>query len=282
MCLLVDLATFNRWNVDLARAIEQLGTEDFFPLLFAALREQVSLVYPQVWLYHRDLPPRILQHDIPNDARAMQIDRYLEGPYREDPFYQVSMSSPRSHIYRLSRLAAGRLEEMEYFQSYYEETGTVDEVIFLTRLADGSVINLCMMRLPAQGEFSSDEYDLLYALAEPVAALIQSHCHRDDFVVENLLQPGLDHQIDTAFRTFGSDYVSDREREVLELMLRGYGTDTSAERLDISLETVRRHRKSIYKKLDVNSQADLFALFINSMPYIGDASGGDPLRVYMN
>ena len=73
-----------------------------------------------------------------------------------------------------------------------------------------------------------------------------------------------------------------REREVLELLLRGYGADTSAERLDISLETVRRHRKSIYKKLDVSCQADLFALFINSMPYIGEAQGNDPLSVYMN
>jgi DNA-binding CsgD family transcriptional regulator len=118
-------------------------------------------------------------------------------------------------------------------------------------------------------------------LSEPVAAAIQSHCHRDDFVVSNLLQPGLDAQIDLAFRTFGHDYVSAREREVLELMLRGYSADTTAERLDISLETVRRHRKAIYKKIDVNSQADLFALFINTMPYIGEAHGGDPLTVYM-
>ncbi|MGB1035359.1 MAG: helix-turn-helix transcriptional regulator, partial [Primorskyibacter sp.] len=49
------------------------------------------------------------------------------------------------------------------------------------------------------------------------------------------------------------------------LMLRGYGTDTSAARLDIAVETVRRHRKSIYRKLDVNSQTDLFSLFLNAM-----------------
>ena len=80
---------------------------------------------------------------------------------------------------------------------------------------------------------------------------------------------------------FGDD-VSPGNRIVLELVLRGDGADTSAERLDISLETVRRHRKSIYKKLDVSCQADLFALFINSMPYIGEANGNDPLSVYMN
>ncbi len=64
-------------------------------------------------------------------------------------------------------------------------------------------------------------------------------------------------------------------------MLRGYGTGTTAERLDIAVETVRRHRKSIYRKLDVSSQTDLFSLFINSMSCLGEAGGEDPLKVYM-
>lgn len=276
-----NLKLLNRWNVDMARAIQAAGSDEFFAALFQAVANQVKICFPQVWLYHRDLPPKVLEYDIPKADIPLQIDRYLEGPYREDPFYQISMSSPRSHIYRLGRLAGGDFEKSAYYQSYYGDTGTVDEVIFLTRLEDGSVINFCVMRLPHQGEFSQQEYDLLYSLSEPIAAIIQSHCHRDDFVISNLLQPGLDAQIDQAFRTFGSEYVSSRERQVLELMLRGYGADITAERLDISLETVRRHRKSIYKKIDVNSQADLFALFINSMPYIGEAQGSDPLSVYM-
>ncbi|EED34234.1 transcriptional regulator, LuxR family [Luminiphilus syltensis NOR5-1B] len=278
---MVDLKTLNRWNVDLARVIETLGTDDFFPTLFEALRTQVKLSYPQAWLYHRDLPPQILSHDIPKRAVKLQIDRYLEGPYQEDPFYQTSIASPRSHIYRLGTLTSGKLPDSGYYRDYYQDTDTVDEVMFLSRLDGGSVTNLCVMRLPQQGPFTQDEYDLLYALAEPVAAVIKSHCLRDDFAVRNLLKPGIDHQIDIAFSSFGASYVSGREREVLELMLRGYGTATSAERLGISVETVRRHRKSIYGKLDVNSQADLFSLFINTMPFIGQAGGEDPLKIYM-
>ncbi|MEK9926722.1 MAG: LuxR C-terminal-related transcriptional regulator [Halieaceae bacterium] len=279
---MVDLKSFTRWNVDLAKTIAAIGDDTFFSQLFSALGAQVKHEYPQIWLYHRDLPPRILYHEIPKQAVALQVDRYLEGPYREDPFYQLSMSSPRNNIYRLARLTGTRFEESSYFRDYYEETDTRDEIIFLTRLDDGSVINFCIMRLNGQRDFHKDEYDLLHTLAEPIAAAIKSHCHRDDFEVTNLLQPAWDAQIDLAFKTFGRDHVSAREREVLELLLRGYGADTSAERLDISLETVRRHRKSIYKKLDVRCQADLFALFINSMPYIGEAQGDDPLSVYMN
>ena len=39
--------------------------------------------------------------------------------------------------------------------------------------------------------------------------------------------------------------LSPREKDVLELMLRGYGTDISAERLGIAVETVRRIFSSI-------------------------------------
>jgi len=278
---IVDLQSFTRWNHGIATAINAVGGADFFTRLLATLGDQVPHVYPQIWLYHRDLPPRILYHEIPQHAVALQIDRYLEGPYREDPFYQISMSSPRSSIYRLGRLTGGTFEESKYYRDYYGETGTCDEVIFLTKLDDGSVVNFCIMRLNEQSPFSEAEYDVLYSLAETVAALIQEHCHRDEFASTNLLQPGLDAQIDLAFKTFGSEFVSSREREVLELMLRGYGADTSAERLTISLETVRRHRKTIYKKLDVSCQADLFSLFINTMPYMGQAKGKDPLSVYM-
>ena len=62
----------------------------------------------------------------------------------------------------------------------------------------------------------------------------------------------------------------------------GYGGFGSAERLDIAVETVRRHRKSIYRKLDVSSQTDLFSLFINAMSCLGEAAGEDPLKVYMS
>jgi len=47
------------------------------------------------------------------------------------------------------------------------------------------------------------------------------------------------------------------------------------------VETVRRHRKSIYRKLDVNSQTDLFSLFLNAMSCLGEAAGEDPLSIYM-
>jgi DNA-binding CsgD family transcriptional regulator len=52
-----------------------------------------------------------------------------------------------------------------------------------------------------------------------------------------------------------------REIEVVRLSLSGFSTRAIAERLEISFETVRAHKKHIYAKLGVSSQSELFALF---------------------
>jgi len=271
----------SKWNRDISQVIAALGTDAFFSTLVQAINGQVKIDYPQFWLYHNDLPPRVLYHEIPQDAVASQIDSYLDGPFREDPFFQTSMDRPRAKIYRLSRVTAGKLQQSDYYRDYYADTGTVDEAIYLAKLHAGNVINFSMMRLPKHGPFSDAEYERLYLLAEPVSELLKSHSEHGNFSTTYLIQPGIDHQIDLAFHTFGSSLLSPREKDVLELMLRGYGTDVSAERLGIALETVRRHRKGIYRKLDVSSQTDLFSLFINAMSCVSEAAGADPLTIYM-
>ncbi|MFV8819925.1 helix-turn-helix transcriptional regulator [Haliea sp. E17] len=276
-----EIAELSRWNRDISRTIASLGEESFFPTLFETISTQVQIDYPQVWLYHRDLPPRILYHHIPSNAVSSQVDQYLDGPYREDPFYQTSMRGPKAKIYRLSRVALGDLEKTTYYRDYYHTTGTVDEAVYISRLGGGNVINLCMMRLPEKGPFTDAEYERLYLLADPVSELLKAHSQHHHFAVEHLIQPGINHQIDLAFKTFGASLLSPREKDVLELMLRGYSTDTSAGKLDIAVETVRRHRKNIYRKLDVSSQTDLFSLFINALSCLGEAAGDDPLKVYM-
>ena len=275
------LKTLSAWNHDLARVIGAVGGDEFFSTLTAAVKKRVEIAYPQVWLYHRDLPPRVLYHEIPRSAIKAQIDDYLEGPYREDPFFQASINRPKNRLYLMSQMTSGRLETSTYYRDYYADTGTVDEAIYLAKLSGGNVLNLSMMRLPKQGPFRDEEFQLMYSLADPISELLRVHSEFDNFAVKNLIQPGIDHQIDVAFRTFGAAYLSPREKDVLELMLRGYGTDTTATRLSIARETVRRHRKSIYRKLDVNSQTDLFSLFLNAMSCVGEANGADPLTVYM-
>lgn len=59
---------------------------------------------------------------------------------------------------------------------------------------------------------------------------------------------------DEATADFG---LSGREREVLELMVVGYGAEAIAEKLFVSYHTARTHIRNIYRKMDVHSQRDL-------------------------
>lgn len=271
----------NNWNRDVSKAIAHLGTDQFFPAIIASITARITLDYPQIWLYHRDLPPQCIYHEIPEQARYAQIDQYLEGPWREDPFAQVSVNQPRGRFYRLAELTDGELERSSYYANYYRDCGTVDEVVYLSALPDGSVLNISLMRRTHRGHFQPGDVELLRSLSRPVCELMRSHSQMADFSSRYLLEPDIQGVIDHAFQAFGSSLLSPREKSVLELMLRGYSTSASADKLQIAVETLRRHRKSIYRKLDVSSQTDLFSLFINSLSYLGEAGIGDPLSVYM-
>ena len=50
--------------------------------------------------------------------------------------------------------------------------------------------------------------------------------------------------------------LTSREKELLHLLSHGYRYKEIAEKLSISIETVRRHTQSIYRKLHVQSRTD--------------------------
>lgn len=55
----------------------------------------------------------------------------------------------------------------------------------------------------------------------------------------------------------GNDYnLTDREGEILHLLVEGYSYKMIAANLNISLDTVRTHIKNIYNKLQVNSNVE--------------------------
>lgn len=52
------------------------------------------------------------------------------------------------------------------------------------------------------------------------------------------------------------DVLSERERQVLDQLAQGYRYKEIAERLELSIETVRTHIRNLYDKLQVSSRTD--------------------------
>ena len=55
--------------------------------------------------------------------------------------------------------------------------------------------------------------------------------------------------------------LSEREHEIANTILDGLSYKMIAEKMFISLDTVRSHIKNIYKKLNINSKTELFNVF---------------------
>lgn len=68
----------------------------------------------------------------------------------------------------------------------------------------------------------------------------------DEPAPDGVLLPGID--------------LSPREREIVELLLRGYRVTSIAPRLFLSTHTIRNHLKSVFRKAGVTSQAELIEL----------------------
>jgi len=58
----------------------------------------------------------------------------------------------------------------------------------------------------------------------------------------------------------GSDLLTPREADVLELLQEGSTNAQIAQQLSIGLETVRTHARNIYRKLGISSRRDLARL----------------------
>jgi len=61
--------------------------------------------------------------------------------------------------------------------------------------------------------------------------------------------------------TDGTNDLSPREREVIELLARGYLYKEIAEKLAISVPTVNTYIRRIYEKLHVRSRSQAVAIF---------------------
>ena len=267
------LTTFSRV---VSEATSLLGESGFAAALGTNMRElieadDVSLIrYP-------DAGPPVIEYTLPPKRRGKTtLDRYVKGPFLLDPFYRTAQVDERFGVFRLRDLAPSGFKESEYFRTWYHECGFQDECGLLIELDSGS-LNLALGMTGSSRRFSKRQVDRLEAVFPAVEALVRRHW--------NTLTPAgesadLRTRLQEALGAFGSSILTRREQQVIELVLLGNSTRLVADKLGISAETVKLHRKHAYAKLDISSQAELFYLFVDALASHTGDSGADPLTSY--
>lgn len=262
----------------LATVIPQLHHAAFPDQLVALLKALVRIDDATILIYPGNNLPQLAHAEEPAATGSSTLNKFLRGAFLLDPYYQAARDG-KFGVFQLQELAPAGFRDGEYYRSWYRNCGYQDEVGYLIATADGGFINIALGKIGAGACFSAAEVATLREIQPAVEALCQRHWDAPVVGAESSMH--LRTQLHNALENFGSSVLTEREAQVINLVLHGHSTRTLAEQLSISMETVKLHRKHAYAKLQISSQAELFYLFIDSVMSARNYAGGDTLRDYL-
>jgi|688.fasta_scaffold10630_2 DNA-binding CsgD family transcriptional regulator len=269
-------------------ALAALGTPGIFDAVFALLRQATPIdAYSALQLFI-DKRPRVLagnEGDLQVDdaQNALTWEAYSAGPYLFDPIHQHFVAGAPSGLYRLEEIAPAGFIGSEFHRRFIANHGHADELDLLVATAQGWAFLLMLVRGPGRPRFTYCEIQALQALLPFVEELLRKH----SLVSATALEPErvndlVQRKIDLTTQYFGASVLTAREHVVLRYLLLGYSSQLIGERLGIAEGTVKIHRRNIHHKLDITSQAELLALFVQCIPLADPDTGADPLVVFQS
>ncbi|PHZ86610.1 helix-turn-helix domain-containing protein [Paremcibacter congregatus] len=269
------------WHEKVAELLEAVGGPAAAQRLQETLSSLLAMDSFIVFRYRYYDVPEILYDNVSHARRQNNLDNYLDGAYLLDPFYQYFLEDRGPGVVPLKQAGPDHFLKSEYYRTYYKFSGLRDEVNIFLRLSDSVYIVLAMGRSKGRGRFGKQDLQHL----ENILPIIQLFCRRQwgTEVLATSAAPASDNynsRFLAALKNFGASCLSKKEREVLNLLLMGHSGKSTAERMKISLGTVKIHRNNIYSKLDIRSQSELFSLFIGAVAAMTGDGTEDPLVAY--
>ena len=124
-------------------------------------------------------------------------------------------------------------------------------VVVLTGLSDAAVLGACLEAGAIGVASKAEPFDRLFERIQRAlrGEPVNSCREREDMVSAHAAS-----RLERSRRWLEFEALSPREREVLELLASGLTADGIAERIYVSVATVRTHIQAILRKLDVSTQ----------------------------
>ena len=214
--------------------------------------------------FHRESPPQVLHHTLEPEGERHYVERYLAGPYLLDPLYELALRGEKPAMCRFRDATPDRFHSSEYYRQYCERTHLRDEMDFLVDVGEGSTLALVIGR--REKMFAKTELARLQ-LVEPVvcAAMRRIWATWGNSADSGAADPSIHRRLTECYENFGNDILTQREREITQLLLRGHSTKSVARELGIAPGTVMVHKRNLFSKLGITSQFELFSRFIRDL-----------------
>lgn len=261
-----------QWSRSIGELVRACGETGFEAALCQALRRLVEFDFVMAFAYRGAERPLALGDTLDAKLRRILIEDYLNGPYMLDPFFQAILDGTVNGCHRLAELAPDRFRQSEYYRAHYARTRIGEEVGYFFALPGQVTGVLSFARWNDHPPLTRQEMELLRAIEPSLAGLLARHwagtAERFPGTAAGRSAPraaGQPLPLAQALERFGRSRLSNREREIVTFVLQGHSTESIARHLDISPGTVKIHRKNIYRKLGISTQAELFASFLQSL-----------------
>lgn len=214
--------------------------------------------------FHNDARPTVLHHTLEPAGRKHYLERYLAGPYLLDPLYQLALQKKKPTLCRFREELPDRFRSSEYYRQYCERTHLTDEMDYLAQVSARTTVVLVVGRRDRM--FAKAEVQRLRVI-EPI---VQSAIARtwEQWVSKAGNPRGDDNvhkRLTECFDKFGEKVLTQRERQISQLLLRGHSSKSIAKQLRIAPGTVMVHKRNLFGKLGISSQYELFSLFIDDL-----------------
>lgn len=244
------------WHRKVGKLILQLNQPDFWNSLVIMLSEYVRIDSWVVVIFSNKTLQivRIPDEADPEEKKAF-LKRYVKSLYLLDPFYVSNRENPQTGFYTLTDVAPANFFSSDYYVEYYSKYMSTDEAQYNVLLDFDKT--LCIS-FGSKVRFSHDQITTLDNIKPWVTALMHQRIklesaedHNPNFFLE---WPSSIPRID--------EKLTEREKEVLKLILSGFSNNVISEKLLLSEGTVKVHKRNIYKKIGVKSQTALLTTFL--------------------
>ena len=244
----------------LPRLVRAIGAPAFAERLLDAAGALIAHDAAALMIFHPAAPPAVLVDRLKPAERAWLYGDYLSGVYTLSPFYRAAQKLKGPRVARVREIAPKGFAQSEYHRRYFALIGVDDMIGLLIPASDNETVFMSFSRSTGRSRFTAGDAHRLDAVAELLAAAVTRHCE--------IAGPLASRHIAAAAAPPGHrpapSGLTAREAQVVNLMLEGHSARAIAEQLRISNETVRVHRRNIYDKLGLSSQAELFRWFLAS------------------
>lgn len=261
------------WHEEIGRIIESVDSNDFLAQMVESLSQLAPFSMAVVFVYRGRSRPVCLYDTFPDATAKKGIENYVNGTYILNPFYLAQLRGIETGIYRIADLAPDAyFEDIEMRvdkikTTKREELGYItecwprgqEELIITVGLPEATTLEINLFQLKVAGGFLDEEMALLRQHLPVIVAVVKKYWSLKE---QSIDERPIDTRIDELFDDFGKPELTNREREVIQYVLRGHSSESISLHLGISITTVKTHRKRAYAKLGICSQSELLSAFL--------------------